>query len=113
MKMTIMVLLLFAGVASAQDPLLMRLPATNDWHMIPNMLLSSRRMIPIDMQCVTNREPSAAQIEAWSKDGVICKVMGHYWELGCGVPGCAVRHSGDTRTCVLCKKLETRTWEWK
>lgn len=46
--------------------------------------------------------------------GTFCKVRGHKWELGCGVPGCLVMHYGEMRHCVICGAVQQRLpGDWK
>lgn len=48
------------------------------------------------------------------REGVVCAVIGHRWESGCGKPGCLVLHIGNVRHCVICGKVEVQEiGEWK
>ena len=48
-----------------------------------------------------------------AKEGYICKVFGHTWELGCGVKGCAVYHPEPIYHCKFCAKTKELKWEIK
>jgi hypothetical protein len=55
-----------------------------------------------------------ATIRELAKNGSVCRVIGHRWEDGCGVPGCAVFHANPMRHCVICGKTETQeVGPWK
>jgi hypothetical protein len=51
-------------------------------------------------------------VRLMAKEGYICKVFGHTWELGCGVKGCAVYHEVIYH-CKFCAKTKELKWEIK
>ena len=52
------------------------------------------------------------KVRLMAKEGYICKVFGHTWELGCGVKGCAVYHEVIYH-CKFCAKTKELKWEIK
>ena len=49
-----------------------------------------------------------ATIRELVNNGSVCRVIGHRWEMGCGVIGCLVYHPNPIRHCVICGKTETQ-----